>query len=215
MLKKTNYVGTVGMMFDNNPPRYFVNSYKDMMRFSRKYLCPENTDIKEVNATVSWHEMGRNQLVEEAEGEWLFMTDTDHMFMPDLLARLLRVMCAYQIDVVSGIYQFKQPEMLGAPVVNMYDKNKQLVQLKDWDKDLEAIRVASVGGGCLLIKTKVLKRIKRELGKNPFDLVPGLSEDYSFCHRCTQLDIPIYLAPRIESHHTTTNVLSIKDYKPQ
>lgn len=199
-------------MFDNSPARYFINSYKNMMAVSRKYLCPSGTDIKEVDATVSWHEMARNQLVELADGEWLLMLDTDHAFMPDLLGRLLRIMNAYNLPVVSGMYQYKQPNMGGRPVANIPGDNGGFLPLTTWDKQQEIVQVANVGGGCLLTKTSVFRKIQKELGQKPFDNIAGLSEDYSFCYRCNKLGIPIFVCPKIEAHHATTNFLSIDDY---
>jgi len=215
MLKTTRHIGTVGMMFDNNPARYFVNSYRDMIAFSRRYLCPAGTDIKEANATVSWHEMGRNQICDELEGEWLFMTDTDHCFMPDLLGRLLRVMKTYDLPVVSGIYTYKQADMGLRPVANIPDGKGGFAPLVTWDPKEEIVQVANVGGGALLIRADVIKRIKKELKQQPFDNIQGYSEDYSFCKRCADLKIPVFLCPNIESHHVHPNILSIKDYKPQ
>lgn len=206
MLKQFKCKGTVAAMW-GGWPQNFSKSYKDMMAYSRRYLLAPGEEIKEVDASVSWHESARNELVEKTEGDWLFSLDTDHVFAPDLLERLLREMRLSGADVVSGLYLNKSPNTGHCPVAVKDGK-----VLNSWPKGTRHLPVDLVGGGCLLVKSFVFKKIRKELDQNPFDLIQGMSEDYSFCKRCEMLGIPIILCPQIECHHTVPHLLSAKDF---
>jgi hypothetical protein len=219
MLYKSKAIGTVGRMYTDAAPSKFMDSLVEMLLYEQSKLS-NGEYIHYEKALVSWHELGRNQLVEKALGDWLLMLDTDHTFAPDLLERLLRVKEKYNAQVVSGIYQYKFPPH--APVMNMWRElpnasgtvTALTLPIVEYDRHAEAMMVGSVGAGCLLIDKKVFRRIENELHENPFAIYPGLSEDYSFCFRCKKLGIPIYVAPQIECHHLVTTVLSTLDYRP-
>lgn len=211
-MSKYKAIGTVGTMF-GSWPQFFARSYKDLMTYNNRYLVDPGEYIKEADASVSWHSSGRNELVEKAEGEWLFSLDCDHVYAPDLLDRLLREMRLSGASVVSGLYLNKHPGSGHVPVALVPNqKTGQLDQLVSWPKNCRHLPVATVGGGCLLVKTEVFRKIMSHYKEKPFDLLPGLSEDYSFCKRCTDLGIPIILCPQVECHHTVNHVLSAKDF---
>lgn len=212
-------VGTVGRMWCDTANSKFMDSLVEMLIYEQSKL-PPGKYIHYDKALVSWHELGRNQLVEKALGQWLLMLDTDHTFAPDLLERLLKVKKKYNAQVISGIYQYKFPPH--APVMNMWRElpaaqgtvTAQTLPIIEYDRHAEAFMVGSCGAGCLLIDKAVFRRIENELHENPFAIYPGLSEDYSFAFRCKKLGIPIYVAPQIECHHLVTTVLSTLDYRP-
>lgn len=204
-------IGTVGTMW-GSLPQSFARSYRDMMTVSRRYLCKLDENIKEVDGSVSWHPIGRNEIVEKSEGDWLFMTDTDHIFQSDLLIRLLNEMELSGAEVVSGLYLNKHKASGHAPVALVSDERGGLVNLSSWPRGTRHLKVACVGGGCLLIKRSVFRKLQKHYNDKPFDLVGNLSEDYSFCKKCTDIGIDIVLCPQVESHHTVPHVLSARDF---
>ena len=187
-----------------------ADSIADMRVFSQMALCKKDELIHYTSASASYHELGRNQLVDESLGEWLLQVDTDHVFGPDLLVRLLDVARRNDAPVVSAIYQFKHPPH--SPVAGLWTGDKTVTPILDWNRSQEAMEVGVVGAGALLVKRNVFQRIKKELNESPFQITEGLSEDYSFCRRCRILGIPITLALNVEAHHVTRNVLSVVDY---
>lgn len=207
-MNKYTAVGTIGMMWGDYR-RSFGNSYKQMMAYNNRYLVEPGEYILECDASVSWHSAGRNELVQKSLGDWLFMMDTDHKFAPDHLDRLFHYKNKAKARVISGIYQYKfQPH---APVMNIY-MNGQLHPIMDWPDHAEFFEVGTCGGGNLLIDRSVFDDIKKKFKCEPFDIIQGLSEDYSFCHRCKELDIPIFVTPKVQFHHVIETVLSIDDY---
>jgi GT2 family glycosyltransferase len=202
--------GTVGLMW-GPLEQGFKRDYLAMMEFSRRYICGPDEYLKEVDGSVSWHPIGRNEIAEKAEGLWTFYLDTDHRFQSDVLIRLLNEMELSGADVVSGLYLNKHKASGHAPVALVQD-GERLVQLTSWPKGTRHLKVACVGGGCLLVKNSVFKRLRKHYGDGPFDLVSGLSEDYSFCKKCNDIGIDIILCPQVESHHTLQHVLSARDF---
>lgn len=208
-------LGTIVRMYNLNFPDYFIDSWEKMIHFNNEFICDQSSYIHYTKGRVSYHELGRNGAVNEMRGDWLFMVDTDHMFAPDLLDRLLFLRQKYNSQVISGIYQYKVPPH--APVANVWqspDKDhKGLTGIVNWPKNEPVVNIGAVGGGVLLINREVFDRIKTELNEEPFTKDYGLSEDYAFCYRCKKLDIPIHLAINVQSHHVINCPLDIRDYK--
>lgn len=191
-------LGTVGRMFNTTLPVQFSDALTSMMVYSQHALCKENEFIHFTHATVSYHELGRGELVDKALGEWLLQLDTDHAFSVDLLERLLYLRAKYNTQVLSGIYAFKNPPH--GPVACTIVEGKA-VPLASWDYSKEIIPVDYVGGGCLLVNRDVFKQIEDHFKVPPFTQIQGLSEDYSFCARCKELGIQVHLATNVQSHH--------------
>ena len=75
------------------------------------------------------------------------------------------------------------------------------------------IKVGATGAACILIHRSVLERI----GKEWFNQIPVPDgslegEDISFCHRCMDADIPIWVHTGIRTTHMKTVWLSEIDY---
>ncbi len=194
-------IGTIGVMWGRFDERPFTKSLVDLVAYSQRVLCAEDEYINIEYAPHSYHETARNWLVEHCNGEWLFQVDTDHVFAPDLLERLLVLKKRHKARVISGLYLYKAPPHL--PVARVHDaEGKGLLNLNSIPADIEIMPVATVGAGCLLVDLDVYQEVAgKHLGTAPFNIIAGLSEDYSFCKRCEDIGITVYLAPRVESHH--------------
>ena len=80
-------VGTIARMWADNTYSSFTDSLVELMQVTERTICGPGEMLLYNKATISWHSGARNQIVEDAEGEWIFMLDTDHVFAPDLLIR--------------------------------------------------------------------------------------------------------------------------------
>lgn len=204
-------VGTIGRAWADTVYSDFCDSYADMRVFSDKVLCKPGEFIHSVVGSYSWHSGMRNEMVEAAEGEWLFQTDTDHKFTPDVLVRLLRVMEEEKVNIVSGIYQFKGRHSGHGPVAGYWSESGSFMPMAEWDRGARVLDVGAVGGGCLLVRNSLFKRMRAAFKCEPFDQIGGISEDYSFCRRAVQMGERIVLCPQIESHHIIRSALSVRD----
>lgn len=205
---------TCGIMWADVVSTQFAHSLSQLLLYSQHHLCEKHEYIYYHWAKASYHELARQELVDNMEGSMLLSLDTDHSFAPDLLTRLLYYKEREKAQVISGIYTYKNPPY--APVANVWGEHGQIIPIAAWDPTIEVMKVGPVGGGCLLVDREVFNRIKHQLKQAPFHIIQGLSEDYSFAKRCQQLGIDIHLAMKVECHHLAPrNVLHISDYIDQ
>lgn len=213
MLKGKKYVGTVAYMGGvMSVPEKFCWSWSQMIQYNDEYLVDGNERVFYTRATASYHSFARNMIVKGMRGDWLLMLDTDHAFEPDLLARMLCRMYKHDLDVVTGMYQYKYAPH--SPVVYIWqDEEKQLyAPLGDWDKNVDLFPVASSGAGCLLVRRRVFDEIWKQLKEQPFDIIHPYSEDHSFFKRLHKIGVTPYCCPSIESNHLQVKEIGLKDY---
>lgn len=215
MLIGRQTIGTVAYMGGIlTIPEPFVKAWSDMIQYNYEYLTLPNERILYNRATVSYHSFARNSLVDQMEGEWIFMLDTDIIFEPDILARMLHKMEKYNVDVLTCVYPYKAYPH--APVLyGRNPKTKKKYIIGDWEKEADIMQIHSSGAGCLLIRKSVIDKMKAK-NQNPFDIMEPYSEDHSFFERLHKLKVKAYCAPDIEIRHLTYKELSVqKDYKKE
>jgi hypothetical protein len=192
----------------------FTWSWGNMIAYSYEYLVkPELSECLHLDRSVtSYHSSARNTLARGFLGEWLWTTDLDHSFEPDILVRMVGLMKKHDIDVLSGLYRYKIPPYM--PVVFHWSKEthgyQTIVEL-DWNAMIQ--KVSCVGAGCLLVRRKIFDRIREELKEEPFDIIHPLSEDFSFFTRLRKLEIPVFVSPAVESHHLRIHGVVNSDYE--
>ena len=201
MLTEHKIVGTIGMMSGiMSVPTPFTRSWGRMLLFSQQAVCQPGEYIHPADTAMSLHDSARNDLVRQMRGDWILMFDTDTEFEPDFAARLVAAMYRHNVDVLSGIYSFKSPPYLPILYMRNPDSNKHEV-IQDWDRNADLLQVDAAGGGCLLVRKKVLDRVSKEFNCQPFDRDGGSGEDLSFFRRLGKLHIPVYCAWKIEMMH--------------
>lgn len=198
----------------------FTWSWGQMVAYNAEFLADSKKYVHYARSTFSDHGPARNSLVTAFLGDWLVQLDTDHMFDPDIVGRLLRLANKYEIDVLSGLYQLKNPPHL--PVLYQWvsgDKGKTfglqpIAQWKaqpDFEGRAELMRIGSAGGGCLFVRRSVFDRISRKYNCGPFDKVGVFSEDHSFFHRLRELEIPAYAAMNVHCNHLRVAPVTLND----
>lgn len=210
MIVQAKAIGTVARMFHENPAAEFVDSLIPMLLHSQRFLCKENEYIHYDKGEVSYHELGRNRLSEKFRGDWLLMLDTDHIFDPDLLERILNFQQRFDASVVACCYLKKVPPH--APVAAAWINEKHLVPVLDIPRDRDYILTGAVGAGGLWVKREVYEKLHNHFECGPFTVRDKFSEDFSFCLRCHDLGIPIHLAIQIEIPHLIRKPLMLADY---
>src|SRR5271157_4435493 len=199
MLKRQPIIGTIGVMDGVYAiPRPFHRSLRLMEQYSHEALCQSGQTIWLTDTDYSLHDRARNDLVSKMRGDWLLMLDIDMAFDPDLCARLVQVMYAHDLDVVTGMYSYKQPPHF--PVV--YSELSP-TPITHWDRECAIFPVKSAGGGNLLIRRRLLDRIRTELNCLPFERTRSDGEDFSFFKRCDALKVTPYCAWRVQPAHIT------------
>lgn len=213
MLFSNKFIGTVAYL--GGLPAIleeFVWSFAQMVQYNCEALCEPGQYIHYNHSKVSFHAAARNQLVNEMRGDWLLMLDTDHRFDPDICTRMIDRMNVYNVDVLTGLYQYKTHPHSPVLYMKCGELFSSIVSWRPGDKPMDLFSVDSTGGGCLLVKKSVYKRISDELHENPFDIAPPLGEDHSFFRRLEKLGVKVYCDPRIECNHLMTKTITMKDY---
>jgi cellulose synthase/poly-beta-1,6-N-acetylglucosamine synthase-like glycosyltransferase len=213
MIYGRKVIGTVGYMGGVAATlEEFTWAWGQLIAFNSEYLCEDGQCIHYIKAKHSFHSAARNALAHEAIGDWLLMLDTDHKFEPDICLRMLKLMGDYKLNVLSAMYYHREPPHL--PIAfKLVDGN--MLNIGGWPKDTKILEVDSTGGGTLLVKRDVFKRIKRELKEGPFDIIAPYGEDYSFFLRLKKLGITGWCTPLIESKHLTVSSIDSDDYDPE
>ena len=216
MLIQTKTIGSVaylgGLMA---VPEVFTWSWSQMQEFNSEFLVSPGESIFYNRSTISLHYEARNRLVAHMRGDWLVMLDTDITFDPDLIARLLHRATKDDLDVLTGLYQYKtEPH---SPVLYKLNEQEYLEPVGAWKAPDDGqpffyLNVDAAGGGCLFVRRRVFERIDKELKERPFDQLPGMGEDFSFFARLRKLGIKIVCDPSIQVHHLLVHPLTMADY---
>jgi hypothetical protein len=176
----------------------------------------------------------RNEMVKKflafGKAEWLLMVDSDMVFMPDLVEKLLRNADPETAPIVGGLcFGFDekgevQPTLYG--FVGGPD-DPQVVRYHEWPPDT-MMQVAATGAAALLVHRGVFERMRDfqhpsrpgKLGFN--DAYPWfqelehngrpVSEDIGFCWRAGLLGIPIYVDTSVQIGHVKQRVLTMDSY---
>jgi hypothetical protein len=153
--------------------------------------------------------IARNQLVTrflETECEWLWTIDTDIVFRPDTLPRLLGVADPLYCPVVSALYRVLRKGEQGPAAYEAGPDDKGcFIPLTEHLDGGRLRRVAGLGAGCMLIHRSVLEDIAAKHGPRWFTEMEWnehpVGEDLSFCIRAQQCDIRLHVHTGIQVGH--------------
>lgn len=143
-------------------------------------------------------DVARNMLAAEAvRGDYdrVLWIDSDQVFEPDLMERL-NADIDDGWDVVSGLY-FSRAYPVEPVIYKSIDAEKRSVErYSDYPRDA-VFPVAGMGMGACLMRTEVLA----SMTEMPFALMPGVSEDLSFCVRAQRMGVRMACDSRVKVGH--------------
>lgn len=157
----------------------------------------------------------RNQLALRAinmGADYVFWLDSDMMFEPDTLERMLKTCEEKNIDFLSGLY-FRRVAPF-TPVLfdtlEMTENECKWTEPKDIPDDI--FEIGGCGFGCVLMKKDVLFMTLAE-HKDMFTPMNGVGEDLSFCWRARQSGFKIYCDPAISLGHIGHQIITRDFYR--
>lgn len=146
----------------------------------------------------------RNNLARQAiksEADWVLWLDSDMVFGPDLLQRMLKVCTENGIDFLTALCFRRKPPFTPC----LFDR------LDKVDRGASYTALMSVPdgrfkvGGCgfagVLMSTDVLMSVASKFDGRMFDPLEGFGEDVSFCWRARQCGYDIWCDSEIEMGH--------------
>lgn len=182
-------------------------------------FCQSLALLKRADDTMIGFEVGslvynaRNNLARQAikaEADYVLWLDSDMVFRPDLLQRMLAVCQENDIDFLTALCFRRKPPY----TPTLFDK---LERLPD-DKGASYTALMSVPdgrfqvGGCgfagVLMSTDVLMSVMIKFEGRMFDPLPGFGEDVSFCWRARQCGYEIWCDSSIEMGHVGNCVVT-------
>jgi hypothetical protein len=150
----------------------------------------------------------RNNIVEEAlaaKCTHLLMIDTDMLYHPDTIYRLL----SHNLPVVGALCYRRKP-----PFDPLMYKGRpgHYHSMDEWETDL--VEVDATGTGCLMFDMDIFKRMPEpwfKIRQNP-DGSP-IGEDIGFCHDLRSAGYKIYVDTAIPAAHLTTMQVTDETYR--
>ena len=150
----------------------------------------------------------RNELAGRAVEEnfdFVLWLDSDMVFNPDLMERLLEDMEDRQM--VSGIYYKRVP--LHTPVIykecrinrTPEGRLEPVADIYMNYPEHEIFPIKACGFGCVMMRAGLIASLQNNLGPWPFMPAAGFGEDLSFCMRVHQLGETIYADSNIQLGH--------------
>lgn len=137
--------------------------------------------------------------------DYIVWIDSDMVFPPDTVKRLM-AHAQYDRDFVSAlcfgrslptsprimeeiIWEQKEDRIIhDATPYNDYPKNS-------------TFEIGGAGFGCCMTSVKMIKEVAAAFGQPPFDPLPQLGEDYSFCWKAAKLGYKFWCDSRIKIGH--------------
>ena len=183
---------------------------------------PDNTALMVSRSSLVYN--ARNWLYNQAKKggyDTIFWLDSDVVPPPDTIERLSQTMESSGSPMVSGLYISRKEPLF--PVIASALRWKQgddgsvtheVKVFKHYPQNL-AFQIAGCGLGCCLMKTDLITEVMQKFQTNPFDPLPFMGEDYSFCYKVNELGHNILCDSRIKCGHVGVHVYNEEDYKLQ
>ena len=146
------------------------------------------------------------------EADYVLWLDSDMVFDPDLLERMMKTAKENDIDILTGLY-FRRVQPF-SPV--LFDKIEIEDDVCEWSEFREIpeglFEVGACGFGCVLMKTDVFFDVQSKFG-NMFAPIANNGEDIAFCWRARQCGYKIICDPSIICGHVRTSVVNEQFFK--
>lgn len=157
----------------------------------------------------------RNDIVKQAlkfECTHIMWFDSDMVFPPETLPRLLDKMEETGAEMVSGLY-FRRVAPFSPVAYSKLEIKNGKAQWEDFKGELTGTHeVAGVGFGCVLMTTGMLLEMAAQYG-DFFGPLANVGEDLAFCWRARQLGCKIVLDCDLKLGHVGHAVITQAYYE--
>jgi hypothetical protein len=222
----------------------FMRSYSELEAFDREYAvasweamgAPESPNPVDLRLLHNWFSIeataniakARNRLVDEfltnpefADCQWLWFCDTDMVFEPDTLLKMIARAVTNDLKVLGALCVIVGSDGVAPTLFEADDET--ITRLYIGLPDPAVLEVAATGTGCLLVHRSVFQDMFDRTGSNNcwfgFDIHTGstgrewqLGEDVSFCLRARNAGHKIHVDSTMHvGHHKGPRVWWPKD----
>ena len=152
----------------------------------------------------------RNKLAMQAiqgEYDYIMWFDSDMIFKPDTMVRLLADIEEKGCDIVSGVY-FRRSMPYTPVVFSKIDISEGICKHEDYKGKLDGlVEVEGVGFGCVLMKTEIIFQVFAKY-TDCFSPIGRVGEDLSFCWRARQLGYKIHTDFDVKCGHVGSLIVT-------
>lgn len=159
----------------------------------------------------------RNDLAKyavQSEADYVLWLDSDMMFEPELLEKMMATLQEHDLDILSGIYYRRRNPFSPVLMKKLSIAENNFCEYENFNAYPEdgIFEVEGIGFGCVLIKSDVLMDIKATYNDwfSPFGRV---GEDLSFCWRARQTGHKIFADPSIQLGHCGQQIITKEFYE--
>ena len=153
----------------------------------------------------------RNNLARQAikaEADWVLWLDSDMVFAPDLLQRMLKVCTENDIDFLTALCFRRKPPYTPC----LFERLDKVGKGASYTALLSVPEGRFQVGGCgfagVLLSTDVLISVSAKFNGRMFDPFEGFGEDVAFCWRARQCGYDIWCDSDIEMGHVGQTVVT-------
>jgi GT2 family glycosyltransferase len=158
----------------------------------------------------------RNDLAMSAiqmEADYVMWFDSDMVFRPDTMVRMLKTARENDIDILTGLYFRRVPPYTPVLFDKLELRTKNIVAWSEFKKIPEGLfEVGGCGFGCVLMNTGVFLDIQGKFG-NMFAPMGNNGEDIAFCIRARECGYKIICDPSILCGHVGYSVVDDQFFK--
>lgn len=181
-MSKLIHSGTIGLL-TSETGRYG----RFWLHFQSLILPPRVKLISKMSLNIA---EARDEIIQEAEGEWVWFMDDDHTFQPNLLQNLL----AREVPVIQPLvlsrYSPFGPVMMGPPTPDLTAQYR--FALMDGIDRPGLKDCGALGAAGMLIRRNVLEAVGSPwFSRRPTDLIK-VSEDITFSRRAKDKGFKLY-----------------------
>lgn len=185
-------------------------------------FCASLAKLRKVGKCMLSMQMGsliytsRNTLATQAiqsEADYVLWLDSDMVFEPDLLERMMSVLKENDLDILAGLY-FRRTAPYTPVLFDQLDiKNEAICEWKEF-KEIpnHLFEVGGCGFGCVLMKTDPFFDVQSKFG-NMFAPIGNTGEDLAFCWRARQCGYHVWCDPSIICGHVGYMISDEKYYE--
>lgn len=153
----------------------------------------------------------RNDLAKKAmssEADYILWLDSDMVFPPDLLTKLMSHMSDPDVDFVTGLY-YRRVAPYSPVLFSKLEQAENGFSFAEYDEiPDEPFEVAGCGFGAVLMRTSVAIDVAINNSGRMFDPLLGAGEDLSFCWRARQLGHKIICDPSVSLGHVGHTIIT-------
>ena len=187
-------------------------------------FCQSITTLQRVGNCRIAFQMGslvytsRNSLAAQAleqEADYILWLDSDMVFNPDLLERMIETAKNLDADFLTGVY-YRRVEpytpVLFEKLELREEGGSEWTHFNQFPEDAP-FKVGGCGFGCVLMSTGVVMDVSNKFNGRLFHPLDGLGEDLSFCWRARQCGYEIYADPSIPLGHMGYSMIGKAHWK--